>query len=73
MLVIEVSNFKYGSYVDVDSCEFKNKQEVNSFINELREFTQETQEEEKRFGESLCKWTCRFSFNGVDYNFYQDC
>lgn len=73
MLVIEVSNFKNGSFVDKNSYEFENKKEVDSFINSLRDFTKKTQEEERLFGESLCKWTCRFYFNDVGYNFYQDC
>ena len=73
MLIIEVSNFKYGSFVDKDSYEFESKKQVKSFIDKLRQFTKETKEDEKLFGECLSKWTCRFSFEGIDYNFYQDC
>jgi hypothetical protein len=69
---IELSEYKYGSLNGVEVIEFDNRVEVLEWIKKSIEFTEYTEREESEAGESLCKYTGRFTFEGVKYSIYLD-
>lgn len=72
MIKIETTLYKYGSKNDTIVLTFDDEAEVLDYIRTAHNYTEDVMQDEEKYGESICKWTEKFTYKGVDYSFYAD-
>lgn len=73
MIKISIELYKYGSFRETFISEFVTRNQVLEFIAGCKDYDNYITEMSKRSGESCFKWTQKFTFEGVSYNFAADC
>jgi hypothetical protein len=63
---------KYREFCHDEINKFQNQSELEQWIDDIQEYTDDIKIESDECGEDLSKWSATFEYKGTKYNVYLD-